>query len=69
MPWSADNLLNLSRVLVSSLLDDAQIDGAKLPVRMRVLDLPFTAVEWIVPKGTQSDCVEAKGSAPWQVTS
>ena len=34
-----------------------QLGGSTRPARIRVLDLPFTAVEWVVP-------AHAPGSAP-----
>ncbi len=44
-----------------------QIGGATRPVRVRVLDLPFTAVEWVLP----SDMLQAGGDpltpAKWMV--
>ncbi len=44
-----------------------QIGGNTRPVRVRVLDLPFTAVEWVLP----SDMLQAGGDpltpAKWMV--
>ena len=44
-----------------------QIGGTTRPVRVRVLDLPFTAVEWVLP----SDMLQAGGDpltpAKWMV--
>ena len=44
-----------------------QVGGNSRPVRVRVLDLPFTAVEWVLP----SDMLQAGGDpltpAKWMV--
>ena len=44
-----------------------QIGGSSRPVRVRVLDLPFTAVEWVLP----SDMLQGEGTpltpAKWMV--
>ena len=54
-------------ITVINIIIVMQIGGATRPVRVRVLDLPFTAVEWVLP----SDMLQAGGDpltpAKWMV--
>lgn len=44
-----------------------QVGGSTRPVRVRVLDLPFTAVEWVLPSEMTHASAEALSPAKWMV--
>ncbi len=46
---------------------DVQIGGNTRPVRVRVLDLPFTAVEWVLPSDMLQGGGDALTPAKWMV--
>ena len=51
----------------SPLLPCVQVGGSTRPVRVRVLDLPFTAVEWVLPSEMTHASAEALSPAKWMV--